>query len=77
LPATGGALKEASGFDQTVRTPAAGGTFEPIRPSQLDDDRAALLLGAVLLLESGLAETFLELDHVASHCAPPPNRCCS
>jgi hypothetical protein len=26
-----------------------------------------------LLLESGLAETFLELDHVASHRAPPPN----
>src|SRR5277367_2758189 len=72
LPATGRALKEASGFDQTVRMPAAGGTFEPIRPSQLDDDRAALFLGAVLLLESGLAETFLELNHVVSHCAPPP-----
>jgi hypothetical protein len=42
--------------------PAAGGAFEPIRRSQLDDDRAALFLGAILLLESGLAETFLELD---------------
>ena len=46
--------------------PAAGGAFEPIRPSQLDDNRAALFLSAVLLLENGLAETFLELDHVAT-----------
>jgi hypothetical protein len=34
--------------------------------------RAVFNRSSSLLLESGLAETFLELDHVASHCAPPP-----
>jgi hypothetical protein len=67
LPATGRALKEASGFDQTVRTPAAGGTFEPIRPSRLDDDRAALLLGAVLLFRKRARR---DLSGTGPHCEP-------
>jgi hypothetical protein len=46
---------------------AAYRTFEPVGPTRCDHDRAALLLGAVLLFEGRFAETFLELHGIARH----------
>jgi hypothetical protein len=54
---------------------AARGALEPVWPSKLDDSRAALILGPVLVLERGLAEAILESHRIASHriFLPRPN----
>jgi hypothetical protein len=67
LPTAGGALKEVSALNQAMGLSATRGAFEPVWPSKLDDSRAALVLGSVLVLEGGFAEAFLELHHIASH----------
>jgi len=52
--------------NQAMGPSATCGAFEPVWPSKLDDSRAALVLGSVLVLEGRFAEAFLELHHIAS-----------
>src|SRR6476659_3205638 len=67
LPAALGALIKIAGRHQTILLAAACRALKTMRPACRDDDRLALLLGAVLLFERGLAEALLELHAIPRH----------
>jgi len=50
-----------------MRPPAAARADEAVRPAQLEDERAAQLLGSIEFPEFGLRQAFLELHRVAGH----------
>jgi hypothetical protein len=56
---------------------AALWTDESIGPTPADQRHMALLLAAKQFVETGLAEAFLELHHIARHAPTLPKTICS
>ncbi len=79
LLAAGVALEQAAraSIHEAMAVPAAVRTFKPIGPTQLNEGCVALLLAPVHFVETGIAEPFLKLDHVARHCRSPAKTKCS
>src|SRR5512144_2585536 len=71
LPPAGGALIKRAGLDQAMASAAAARTDEAVGPPPLGQRRPALLLAAVLTVESRLAGPLLGLNLVPSHRPPP------
>lgn len=67
LPPAGGALIKRAGLDQAMASAAAARTDEAVGPPPLGQRRPALLLAALLTVESRLAEPLLGLNLVPSH----------
>jgi hypothetical protein len=70
LPPAFGALKQVARAHYTMCMSTAGRTLEPLRPSRRNNQRAALLFGAVEPRKLRLTETFLELNGIPSHELP-------
>src|SRR5512147_234311 len=71
LPPARGALIKRAGLDQAMLSAAAARTDEAVGPPPFGQRRPALLLAAVLTVESRLAEPLLGLNLVPSHRLSP------
>jgi hypothetical protein len=67
LVTAGAALIQAAGLHLAMRVPSASRALDAPRPAPREHHGAALLFGAVQLLESRLAEAFLKLHRIPCH----------